>query len=387
MLLSRFARNTGAIVGVAVASTCFIILAVILLFFLCKRRKGRHFWSGNFRSPAGLHFNPWQPPLAGDDDALYYAQNVRRHSNRSFQRLGSATHTSEMAQSGTELVGALHNIHELNSSESSLSHTQSRFLTHQTLSLSGRAEPEPVTPFPTDTYFMPPPSAWSEPLHGPLNADARSSLPSLYAGTSSNGHHHASTSSSHGHVCTPPSSHGHANEDVDMYASALSYGHAPTLSPSEHGLLSTNSSAARGASSLKDLVGRFRSSGNTLPTIQVDKVKSHSLPSWQSYHPPLSPPKAVSAMSLNRRNKPTLGPIEPHCLWPAATLPPLPSPTNTESSRMLENLLTPHIGTRIASSQHSSSASLRDHVDYTRPINGVCHILFVPLLQSLMALI
>jgi len=53
---------------------------------------------------------------------------------------------------------------------------------------------------------------------------------------------------------------------------------------------------------------------------------------------------------------------------PGATLPPLLS---TDASSMVEGLLHPRLGMALAHSQRASSMSLRDHEDYTRPINGL----------------
>lgn len=61
--------------------------------------------------------------------------------------------------------------------------------------------------------------------------------------------------------------------------------------------------------------------------------------------------------------------------WPdvVVTLPPSPSPVSTaDTSSMVEGLLHPRLGMALGSSQQASATSLRDHEDYTRPINGVC---------------
>ena len=59
--------------------------------------------------------------------------------------------------------------------------------------------------------------------------------------------------------------------------------------------------------------------------------------------------------------------------WPDVTLPPpAPSPVPTDTSSMVEGLLHPRLGMALGSSQQASATSLRDHEDYTRPINGVC---------------
>jgi len=58
-------------------------------------------------------------------------------------------------------------------------------------------------------------------------------------------------------------------------------------------------------------------------------------------------------------------------LWHGATLPHAPSPAPTDTSSMVEGLLHPRLGMVLAQSQQASATSLRDHEDYTRPINGV----------------
>ena len=57
---------------------------------------------------------------------------------------------------------------------------------------------------------------------------------------------------------------------------------------------------------------------------------------------------------------------------PPPPLPSAPSPVPTDSSSMVEGLLHPRLGMALGSSQQASATSLRDHEDYTRPINGVC---------------
>ena len=62
--------------------------------------------------------------------------------------------------------------------------------------------------------------------------------------------------------------------------------------------------------------------------------------------------------------------------WPDVTLfPPAPSPVPTDTSSMVEGLLHPRLGMALGSSQEASATSIRDHEDYTRPINGVCFFL------------
>ncbi|TFK33954.1 hypothetical protein BDQ12DRAFT_669777 [Crucibulum laeve] len=58
-------------------------------------------------------------------------------------------------------------------------------------------------------------------------------------------------------------------------------------------------------------------------------------------------------------------------LWPPATLPPLPSPALTQSSVVAEGLLDPQLGRALSQDEQASMTSLRDNVDYTRPIHGL----------------
>jgi hypothetical protein len=64
--------------------------------------------------------------------------------------------------------------------------------------------------------------------------------------------------------------------------------------------------------------------------------------------------------------------------WPdvvVTTIPPSPSPVSTmDTSSMVEGLLHPRLGMALGTSQQASATSLRDHEDYTRPINGVCFL-------------
>lgn len=59
-------------------------------------------------------------------------------------------------------------------------------------------------------------------------------------------------------------------------------------------------------------------------------------------------------------------------LWPSFTLPTPSSPVPTDDSSMAEGLLHPRLRMRMDHLEKASTASLRDNEDYTRPINGVC---------------
>lgn len=78
----RFSRNTGAIIGIAVAGTIFLIIAVFIIFFTCSRYKSRQI-------PREIDELPrWRSPLAGDDESQNFTRNP----------IASASQTSEMTR-------------------------------------------------------------------------------------------------------------------------------------------------------------------------------------------------------------------------------------------------------------------------------------------------
>ncbi|KAG5653066.1 hypothetical protein H0H81_002446 [Sphagnurus paluster] len=205
---------------------------------------------------------------------------------------------------------------------------------------------DPALPFPSASYPPggPPPTSWQGIADGmgdpypQQQREASTSAPSLH--TSSAGHLAASTSSGHGILVTRP----------------------------------TQAGGRRRPTSVQSFISRLRpGSRGSQPEIVIHGAssKSSSRESVASYRRN-PPPPLVGIPLLNQSNRPPLEPILSGGLWvPATTLPP--SPTATENSRMFEDLLTPNLGARagIATSEHSSAASLRDHVDYSRPISGL----------------
>ena len=138
-------------------------------------------------------------------------------------------------------------------------------------------------------------------------------------------------------------------------------------------------------------------------TLESEEEESPSRTSSTHMYSPslLNPPISMSQTfphprGVNTRNSSTF-PAQPHLVpfrqdtfrgqlarWPdvGGTLPPpplpsAPSPVPTDSSSMVEGLLHPRLGMALGSSQQASATSLRDHEDYTRPINGVCSFFFL----------
>ena len=130
------------------------------------------------------------------------------------------------------------------------------------------------------------------------------------------------------------------------------------------------------------ILARLRASrrpSTTVPTVETHS-QSMTIGSEESQAPSylyspslLNPPISISQpQSVPRLYVPSIT-LNQHL--PLHTLPHPPSPVQTDASSMVEGLLHPRLGMALASSQQASATSLRDHVDYTRPINGVCPLL------------
>ncbi|KAF8078574.1 hypothetical protein FPV67DRAFT_63791 [Lyophyllum atratum] len=289
-----FARNTAAIVGVAVACTILIIVAVIATFFACKRYKGRRAFGVS--SPNVLRFTPWHPPLAGDDDNHYYTeQHGGLVTTSSQQHLERHAQPNEMASIGTERLSPERSVtHGGGSSDSGLSQPIPHPCFGQQSSVSYTRATDIALPFPYTAYMPSVPPPMSRP--GPPNdisdsvrqqGDASNGAPSLHGGSSSHGHFATSTSS--GHELLP--------------AKAL---------PSQ---------SSPGPTSFKTLMGRLRPGRISLPDIVVHGSSSNSSPceSVSSYMRNL-PPLLPGNSSLARPNTPTLDP--PLSTWtPAYSTP------------------------------------------------------------------
>ncbi|KAF8877177.1 hypothetical protein BD779DRAFT_119570 [Infundibulicybe gibba] len=228
---------------------------------------------------------------------------------------------------------------------------------------------------------------------------------------------------------TVSSSNGHTSPyenrsaaSLDAYASASSHGHGAATSSSGHGVtigmrglpgdsprplaIQTHSQTppssftlgsrpkskdSLDSKSLRSLLSRLRGSKTSIPDVIVqdtsgsqESIVSRAVSLIRPRSPPPAPPVPIPPVShmsdFVRRNssqdRDYLSPpnMTPAGLWPAMTLPPLPSPAASinasDESGTLENLLHPRLMVRSHSNADSSSASLRDHVDYSRPIGG-----------------
>lgn len=154
-----------------------------------------------------------------------------------------------------------------------------------------------------------------------------------------------------------------------------------------------SSSSQNDHSSIRGLLGRFRGGRKRSSTnIVVDK----SNPSRRSHESSTSRTTLPDSSVLNPRAPPPVPPVpvvpvihfpqisqisahyaqansdySPHLLGPGIRQVLPPSPVLTANSSMIEGLLDPHLGMALGEAMQSSSASLKDNVDYSRPISGV----------------
>ena len=104
----------------------------------------------------------------------------------------------------------------------------------------------------------------------------------------------------------------------------------------------------------------------------VTRTSYNSFPSQRF----LSVREDTSSSSRGLVHWPDVGMLPPPPPPPPPPSSSAPSPVPTDASSMVEGLLHPRLGMALGSSQQASATSLRDHEDYTRPINGVCVCFF-----------
>lgn len=160
------------------------------------------------------------------------------------------------------------------------------------------------------------------------------------------------------------------------------------------------------ANSLKSILGRLRGGRGASPSPELRSgpdvvvqdfttpppsatVARSTSPSLYTTvgttRPPTPPSSLLRPKSPGIPNMPNTRPslsaaYDGDRLWPnigQPTLPPLPSPAASEYSAddAPEGLLDPKLPWRLEQARFDSSASLRDHEDYTRPIGGIVRAL------------
>jgi len=155
----------------------------------------------------------------------------------------------------------------------------------------------------------------------------------------------------------------------------------PTSFPTEHSIdIERNLSlgSQRGFGFLKNLRTRRKGSAHSIVTVkgtpQVDSSRESLSSRSMSFYGVIQGPSSLlnpgplpspPLLHFPRGESYKEGPLP----WLPVTLPPSHAPT--ANSSMIEGLLNPRLALARADSHQASLTSLRDNVDYTRPINGV----------------
>ncbi|KAF8992228.1 hypothetical protein BDQ17DRAFT_233356 [Cyathus striatus] len=406
-----FAHNTRAIIGLSLGITAFLILSVIAIFFTCrrfKRQRSRHGSEENFLDP--FSGPVWRPPLVDDDGEHENVYEVRhRHSAPRFAVGGtSADHSQSLSHSGEGEEGSngsadgyipipgsvesaggrpglVRNASSgqgtmqgfgqtmgMNSNAMNVSMAATAAaagLSHRMSSTSHarRRRQSSVAPEPglwlggrdiasTSVYDSPQAENSSSLGHGWVGS--RTSL--VHAHESSLGHGGGSSS---GHGVSRPTSVGHVNVNSFYPLPPL-----PGMSQS-------------GEIQMPDVLVH-------LPTAHPSLEELQPLPSSSTTSPRASyNPYTMGPSSLLHPIPPSVQGSTAHLspltmsqtLWPPATLPVYLSPASemTETSSLAEGLLNPHLGVAggvgMNEAMQASVTSLRDNIDYTRPINPRLH--------------
>ncbi|KAF9460851.1 hypothetical protein BDZ94DRAFT_877337 [Collybia nuda] len=365
-----FSHNTGAIIGVALAGTFSLTMAVVIFFFACQKYKKRHTrYQGSNGEVRNFSRDSWYPPLEGDDDEYYseggrpvfttYTPNTN-HTDPE-EGMGSAPGATNMEGKASPLMQGPRRqvvIGNTGFHETQGPRTKGRSAT----SISNLALVEETLPhegLPRTIISMS--NTYTNTCSSKTHAGESHSALSLNTGSST--HENATASMSSGHRFPIKAIHDGVLGVENLPVSHIS--HSQKLVGGQES----------DESNFRGFLGRFRRDRDTLPTVIIHGASATSLyeePQTASDITPhfLGSPSSFPPKHDSRRALPiSLNPTQPMELWPAATLPP--SPTASEHSRTLEGLLTPHLEMWLASSEGSSLASLRDNVDYSRPISGL----------------
>ncbi|KAF7303890.1 hypothetical protein MIND_00619100 [Mycena indigotica] len=302
-----FAHNIGGIIGVAIGGLIAVILGVLIVFAACGRYRKRRTQPIPSPQMYQRRVGGWRAPLAGEEDSVNEAENSS----------DSVGHTSSSGHMAFSYAGA-----------ALASNTEPGFWYggggSSSQGHSSQSHPH------TEGFS-------STQSHGPLLPASTSSN----IGHSSTGHTSSSSSSSRPALASPP----------------------PSFS----------------ASHSNKLFGRLRGPKGSPALVDVPPLPSQTIPLPPS--PRFVPPAAYDPLAVPARSSLLNPPLPVIDLTPPATVPPnwqsgwhsaassrpLASRTLTDDSEMAtaapEGLLRPGL---LLPTQ--STGTLRDHVDYSRPL-------------------
>lgn len=405
-LASSFAHQTGAIIGVVIAGTFVLLLIISLIFFACKRYRSNRFYNSSTEDILTVsRVTPWRPPLEADDDDHYLAMTTGNQGSLG-DRLpvegGSADDHGPWSTSGGQpLVSPVSLPRSPNSKDGLL------FASHSSNDSQGNSQPwwGNTEPLNTNSPRQLPPSVDSH-----VTVVASESTSTLgFGGSSSNGHRGPGSS---GEALLPKGNRGTSITEprpIHRLSGRRHYSAPPTAF-----VLGRNSSLEYSSQRIQQyqeeqnqqdradksisqaIFARLRASrrSSIAPTVKAysqctiesEESAPSRAPSYMSpslLNPPISMsqtvPRRVDSNYATLIHHPSLN-QEAHDTFEGLgwldVLPPAPSPAPTDTSSMVEGLLHPRLGMALAPSQQGSATSLRDHEDYTRPINGVRSFIF-----------
>ena len=413
-----FARNTGAVIAVCLSVAVGLILAVLVIFFACKRYRSRR-RSGSTENILSLAREvSLRRPVDGEDDdsVIEYGGSHSPHRHRP---LGGRSHSGEKSNgfggAGGQRLAEGHGRGVAESSNAGMAQPLHPAFggqpympgygqtTHRPV-----AQPDPNLPRYASVAGPNSSQTWQginniqayyEGSGGQNHLSARGSRsavsPTLVgssygssSGESSRAKPHARVSPA-GSRPVPPLIDGHRHRSAP--ATALIF----DPERQDHQEQSDKASSRRFLTRLRN---SRRTSVQTLATLRGGRAHAtqgsmeslmspepSNLYSPSLLNPPVTIPPSRAILRFPRDvSRNSYFPLPPEMserytsapssgLWPPVTLPP-PSPVSTDDSSMVEGLLHPRLGRGMDRLQQASTASLRDNEDYTRPINGVCFL-------------
>ena len=433
---SSFAHQTGAIIGVTIGGAFFLFMIILSIYFVCKRHRSNRSYNSSMEDILAVsrRNTSWRPPLETDDDEHYLAQYGRSNYPKtsggqgvrglsddllSIKGGGRSGSAESVDANGTLLAfggrpqalhGSTHSRGPLlspsHSSDDSHGNSRPWWGHTEPLNINKRNSPQKLPPT-VDSH---------------VSAIGRRSASSLGFGGSSSSHGHRGPGSS-GETLLPRGNRStsipeprpvHKLSGRRYYStppaafvgrgSSLEYGtqriqrHQEERDQQDPAMKSISQNIlARLRASRRPSTATTVKAYSQCTTIGSEESAPSRAPSYMYSPSLLNPPISMSQTvplprGVARSSYTTTTTFFPSqhlplrqdasskgSRWPdvvVTTIPPSPSPVSTmDTSSMVEGLLHPRLGMALGTSQQASATSLRDHEDYTRPINGVCYLL------------
>lgn len=422
---SSIARNTGAIIGIAISAAVVLIIAVCLMFFACKRFKSQRSHHGSSDNILGLAQETlWRPPIDGDDESYTGGYGATMIGGGQTGPL-SRSNSNEDPFSGDRLFGEGGN-GSAESAGAGMPHPLGPVFGGQQLYVSGLGEERRSSPENGSSETQ---------IASACHSGLANMLPPYDEGRLNNtaGSNYSTTSLTLGGDMSSQS-HGATRDGVLVaYSTSRKRGSMPGPRPMSDdkyrrhrstppiAFLGTRepqspperSSDFNDKGSIRSFIGKLRNSrhmslqsmmtirGNGTKATSQESITTRAMTNLYSpslLNPPIPLPQPSPALLHFPRGVTGNGyntsaeamsyaysyPNAPTVLWPPATLPPAPSPVPTENSSMVEGLLHPRLRMSSGLPHQASVTSFRDHEDYTRPINGVSyHIILFHIISHL----